>query len=131
MRFWDTLGEYDAESTTYSALAGGAGSSPYFPQCNGKLKGLRATVGRDAASTLTNHGEFRLTCPLWNVTVKVLFNGSGLQTAPALMAGDGSKLDWEIELPVATGSPITIEGRDLTADTTVTSSVILSGLFEF
>lgn len=48
VRYWKLLGEYDAESTTYTAFAGGAGASPYTPTKTAKLLGLRVEIGRDA-----------------------------------------------------------------------------------
>jgi len=125
-KYTDTIGEYDAESTAWSALAGGGGSSPYWPLTKGKLIGLRTIVGNDAATSLTCHGEFKLSCGLWPMNVKVVFNGGGLMTAPAFSP---VPLDHPVDLPVEPGNPITVEGRDLTADTPVTNSVILQGLF--
>jgi len=126
MKFCDTMAEYDAESTSWSACAGGAGASPYWPKVNGRLVGLRTVVGRDNATALTNHGEFKLSCSLWPCDVKVLFNGTGLQTAPAL---SNESIDHPVDLPVKEGVQIVVEGRDLTADTPVTNSVILQGFF--
>jgi len=127
IKYVDTMGEYDAESTAWSDLAGGGGSSPYWPKLEGRLKGLRTIVGRDAATTLTNHGEIKLSCALWSVDTIVIFNGSGLQTAPALQPAG---IDHVVDLPVKPGVPITLQGRDLTADTPVTNSVVLQGFFE-
>lgn len=130
-KFWDCLGEYDAESTSWSALVGGVGSSPYTPKYSGTLKGLRTIVNRDAATTLTNHVQFKLSHPAFVPnSIIVGSQGSGIQTAPALMSGEDSKLDWEVDQEVQAGVPITIEGRDVTADTPVTNSVLLYGLFE-
>lgn len=130
-KYWDCLGEYDAESTAWSALAGGAGTSPYSPQVTGRLIGLRTVVNRDAATSLTNHVQFKLSCPTFTPNSMIVGGqGTGLQTAPALMGGDGSKLDYEVDQPVTAGVPITIEGRDVTADTPVTNSVLLYGLFQ-
>ena len=130
MKYWDCLGEYDAEGAGWSALAGGAGASPYFPMAEGRLIGLRTVVGRDAATTLTDHVEFKLKCGKWPVDCVIGAQGSGLQTAPSMMSGEASKLDWDVDLPVIPGSQITIEGRDVGADTYVGNSVMLYGLFE-
>lgn len=131
MKYWDCLGEYDAESTSWSALAGGAGTSPYSPQHTGRLVGLRVVVNRDAATSLTNHVQFRLSCPSFVPNSFIVGGqGSGLQTAPALMSGDTSQSDWVVDQPVTAGVPITIEGRDVTADTPVTNSVLLYGCFQ-
>lgn len=130
MKYWDCLGEYDAESASWSALAGGGGSSPYFPLAEGRLIGLRTVVSRDAATTLTDHVQLKLQCANWPVNVIVGAQGSGLQTVPALMSGEAAKLDWDLDLPIAPGKQITIEGRDISADTYVGNSVFLYGLFE-
>lgn len=129
-KYVDCLGEYDAESTSWSALAGGAGSSPYSPKYSGRLVGLRVVINRDAATTLTNHVQFRLSSPDFVPnSIIVGGQGSGLQTAPALMAGGDSQSDWTVDQKVTAGVPITIEGRDVTADTPVTNSVLLYGIF--
>lgn len=128
MLLWRLLGEYDAETTTYSALAGGAGSSPYTPDFDGTLIGLRTIVSRDAATTLTNHVQFKLTCTTFNPNViEVGAEGSGLQTAPAL-ANQG--MDWPVNQAVRSGVPITIEARNVTADTPVTNNVLIYGQFQ-
>lgn len=127
MKLWRCIGEYDAEATTYSALAGGAQASPYTPDFNGQLKGIRAIVNRQAATTLTNHVQFRLTCTTFNPnTIHVGAQGTGLQTAPAQ---NPEALEWPVDQPVTAGVPITIEGRCI-GDTQVTNSVLLYGLFE-
>lgn len=129
-KYVDCLGEYDAESTSWSALAGGAGTSPYSPKYSGKLVGLKVVVNRDAATTLTNHVQFRLSCPTFKPNSFIVGGqGSGLQTAPALMAGKDSESEWPVEQDVVAGVPFTIEGRDVTADTPVTNSVLLYGVF--
>jgi hypothetical protein len=48
-------------------------------------------------------------------------------TAPAIIP---AALDWAIDQPVAAGVPITIEGRNMTADTPVSVDVQLYGCFE-
>lgn len=129
-KYVDCLGEYDAEGTTWSAIAGGAGSSPYSPKYTGRMVGLRVIVNRDAASTLTNHVQFRLSSPdFMPNSIIVGGQGGGLQTAPALMAGEAAQNDWPVDQKITAGVPITIEGRDVTADTPVTNSVILYGIF--
>mgnify|MGYP001486695164 CR=1 FL=1 len=128
MRYWRLLGEYDAETTTFSAFAGGGGASPYAPVEGARLKGLRVIPNRSAATSLINHVEFRLTSSSFKPNaIEVGGQGSGLQTAPALQA---EKIDWEVDQPVTPGVPITLEGRNITADTPVTVSVLLYGLFD-
>lgn len=132
-KYWDCLAEYDSESTSWSTPSGVGGSTTtglYSPLLSGKLVGLRVIVNRDAASSLTNHVQFKLSCPTFSPNAMIIGGqGSGLQTAPALMSGDVSKIDYEVDQNVQTGSPIKIEARDVTADTPVTNSVLLYGCF--
>lgn len=128
VKYWKVLGEYDAETTTYSAFAGGAGSSPYTPDQNARLIGLRTMVGDDAATSLVNHGQIKLTCTTFRPnSIEVVFQGTGLRTVPAFMQ---MPIDHVVDQEVKAGVPITLEGRNLTADTPITASVILMGLFE-
>src|SRR3972149_6602739 len=128
MKTWRLLGQYDAESTTHSALAVSGMASPYTPDFNGRMIGLRTIVNRSAATSLINHVEFRLTCTTFRPNViEVGGQGSGLQTAPAMQAVHE---DWEVDQPVQAGVPITIEGRNVTADTPVTVSALIYALFE-
>jgi len=128
MKLWRLLAEYDAETATFSACAGGAGASPYTPDFNARLKALRVVVSREAATTKTNHVEFRLTSAQWSPSViEVGGEGGGLQTAPAFPV---PFQDWVVDAPVAAGIPITIEGRCPGAETSVTNEVYLYGLFE-
>ena len=127
-RTWRIMGEYNAETTTYSALAGGAGTSPYTPDFNGRLRGLRVCVNRSAASSLINHVGFKLTSTTFNPnTIEVGGQGSGLQTVPAIQPADR---EWAMDQAVRAGVPITMEARNITADTPVTVSVLLYGLFD-
>lgn len=130
MKYWVLLAEYDGESTTYTACAGSAQSSPYSPPVSGRLIGLRTVPNRSAASSLINHVQFKLTCPTFTPNaIECGGQGSGLQTAPALQGGDAA-LDWQVDQPVSVGSQITIEGRNVTADTPVTVTMLLYGLFD-
>jgi len=127
MRLWRLLAEYDAETTTYSACAG-TPPSPYTPDFNGRLIGLRSVANRDAATTLQNHVQFKLTCTTFNPnSIECGNQGSGLQTAPAQQPASE---DWPVEQSVQAGVPITVEARNITADTPVTVSCVLYGLFE-
>jgi len=128
MKFWRLLGEYDAETTTYSACAGAAQTSPYTPDIDAQLVGLRAIVGGGAATSLVNHIQFRLTCTTFKPnTIHVAAQGSGLQTAPSVKIGE--VIDWAVEQPVKSGVPITIEARNVNAETPVTVDSMLYGCF--
>lgn len=126
-RIWRLLAEYDAEATTFAACAG-TPSSPYTPDFNGRLIGLRTICSQGAATTLAEHGEFRLTCSNWRPnTIEVGFQGNGLMTAPAI---GREHLDWQVDQPIQAGVPIVVEARNITAATPVTIEVFLYGCFE-
>lgn len=127
-KYWKLLGEYDAESDTYTEFAGGAGTSPYTPKADGKLVGLRAIANRDAATSLVDHVQMKLTCDTFVPnSIECACQGSGLQTAPALQE---MGMDWAVDQVVKAGVPIVLEGRNVGADTQVTVSALLYGLFE-
>lgn len=130
MKTWDMMGEYVGEDTAWTELTGGFAGSKYNPPVKGRLVGLRVVVNRQAVTTLVNHVAFRLTCGTFNPNkIVVGGQGSGLQTAPAVMAGDLAKMDWDVDQPVDPGVPITIEGVCI-GDTAVTNSCFLYGKFE-
>lgn len=109
-------------------MAGGAGSSPYTPDQDARLIGLRVVVGADAATSLTEIVQFKLSCTTFVPnSIECGGLGTGLRTAPAMFA---QPIDWVVDQEVRAGVPITIEARDVTADTPVTNSVTLWGLFE-
>lgn len=122
------MGEYDAEANSYSAFAGGGGSSPWTPDFNGRLIGLRMIFSREAATTKTNGVAFRLTCAAWTPnTIEVVGDGGGLQTAPALYPGS---FDYKVDQPIISGTPVVMEGKCPGAETCVTNEVYLVGIFE-
>lgn len=130
-KYWRALGQFDGEATTYAALAASGFTSPYTPDETAKLTGLRAVVNRSAATSLINHVQFKLTCTTFKPnSIECGGQGSGLQTAPALQSGGTAQTDWDVDQPVQAGVPITIEARNVTADTPVTVSVMLYGRFE-
>jgi len=130
MRLWRLLAEYDSETTDYTAAAGSAQTSPFTPDFNGKLIGIRALVGGGAATSLVQHIQFRLSCTTFKPnTMHVGAQGAGLQTAPAVSMGP--VMDWQVDQPVMAGVPIAIEGRnEAGAETPVTVEAFLYGLFE-
>ena len=128
MRTWRLLGQYDAETVTYSTFAVAGMASPFTPDFNGMMVGLRAIPNRSSAASLLNHVSFKLTCANWRPNVlEVGCQGTGLQTAPA---GENAGMDWNVQQPIIAGVPITLEGRNLTADTPVTVSALLYGCFD-
>lgn len=127
-RWWELLAEYDSETTAYTEAAGVA-VSPFSPKTNAQLIALRVEIGRDAATSLINSIQFRLTSATFNPlnAIEAGGVGSGLSTAPAFQP---NPTDWPVDQPVQAGVPIKIEGRNTTADTPVTVSAFLWGLFE-
>lgn len=127
-RHWEMIGRYDAESTTYTALAGTNGASPYTPGFSGKLIGLRVIAAGGAAATLINGLQFKLTSITFKPNaIEVGGFGCGLMTAPAHVP---APTDWQIDQEVQAGKKIELEGRNVTADTPVTVDVQIWGLFE-
>lgn len=126
-KYWRLIGHYDAETQTFSECAGALQTSPYTPDEDARLIGLRAIVSRTAAATLTDGIQFRLTCTTFKPnTIHAGCLGSGLQTAPAFPA---PAIDWGVDQPVKAGVPITVEGRCDTASF-VTTNVELYGCFQ-
>jgi|SRR3990170_350493 len=125
-KYWKLLGEYDAETSTYSACAGAAQSSPYTPIENAKLIGLRVMPASTAATTLFEAVQFKLTCSTFKPnSIEVGGIGNGLRTAPAMAQ---PVIDYAIDQPVQAGVPITVEARNI-AGTPVTVQVFLWGEF--
>lgn len=122
------MGRYDAETTTYSACAGSGAASPYTPDEDGRLVGLRVITNAGAATNLVNGVQFKLTCTTFKPnSIEVHFCGGGLLTAPAFIP---NPVDWPTDQAVRAGVPITIEARNMTADTPVGVDVALYGIFE-
>jgi hypothetical protein len=125
-KYWKLMAEYDAETATFSAAVGANAPSPFVPTENAKLVGLRTIVSSTAATTLTEHVQFKLTCSTFKPnSIEVGANGNGLHTAPAPAT---QPIDWAVEQPVTAGVPVTIEGR-CTVGTDVTNNVLLYGQF--
>lgn len=126
-RFWRLIGEMVETATTYGAVAGAAAPSPYVPDVDANLVGIRIIASRQTASSLTNAQQIRLTCTTFNPnTLHVAITGTGLQTAPAFVM---NQLDYDVNQMVRAGVPITIEGRNTYANA-VTPDTLIMGLFE-
>lgn len=127
MRYWRVIGHYNGEATTYEALAGTFQTSPYNHDENAKLKAIRVVANGEAATSLMEGIQFRLSCTAWKPNVMhVVGSGNGLCTVPKIPP---PVLDYEVDEPVQVGVPITIEARHAVA-TAVTCNVLLLGLFE-
>lgn len=125
-RYWRLIGHYDAETSTYSECAGAMQTSPYSPDEDARLIGLRTMVGRTSAATLTDAGQWRISSTTFKPnTMHAMWLGSGLQTAPAFPA---PVVDFQVDQPVKSGVNITVEGRCANASG-VTNDIFLLGLF--
>lgn len=129
-KYWKLLAEYDEEGVTFTPCLGtvSGAKSPYSPVENAKLKGLRAFVNRDGATTLINAVQFKLDCATFSPnSLECGVQGSGLQTVPAMQS---KSTDWEFDQPVKAGVPIIIEARNITGDTPVGVGALLYGFFD-
>lgn len=128
MRFWKLLGEMVETTTTWAAVAGAGAPSPYSPVVDAQLVGIRLIPGRQAASSLINNVQVRLTSATFLPVnqIEVGASGSGLQTAPAQ---EPMPVDFEVNVAVKAGTPIVIEGRNLYPNA-VTPDIMIFGLFE-
>jgi hypothetical protein len=78
---------------------------------------------------LTEQVEIRLTCDTFVPNaIECGAQGSGIATAPSLRANQA--YDWPVDQEIKAGVPITLEGRNITADTPVGVSVHLYGCIE-
>lgn len=128
-KFWRLIGHYNGESQTFEALAGTFQTSPYTPDVDGELVGLRLTLGGEAATSLVEGVQIRLTCTAWKPnTIHIAGMGNGLRTVPT-SGQQGAPIDFEVKQPVKSGVPITLEGRHNVA-TAVTAQAFVMGLFE-
>lgn len=126
-RYWRLMGQYNGEAQTYEALAGAFQASPYVPDEDGRLRGLRLQMGGEAATSLIEGVQIRLTCTTFKPnTIHVTGMAAGLRTAltPPVPA-----VDFDVDQPVKAGVPITLEGRHNVA-TAVTAQVFVMGCFE-
>lgn len=126
-KYWRLIGHYNGEAQTYEALAGTFQTSPYTPDEDARLIGLRVIPTSEAATSLMEGFQMRLTSTTFKPnTIHVCGSGSGLRTAPAFPL---PSIDYEVDQPVKSGVPITIEARHVPA-TAVTANVFLMGMFQ-
>jgi len=125
-QYWRVIGHYNGEAQTFEALAGTFQTSPYSHDENATLVGVRVMVAPEAATSLVEGFQIRLSCAAWKPNVMhVAGIGNGLATAPAVPA---PVIDYPCNQPVQAGVPITIEGRHAVA-TAVTANIIIMGQF--
>lgn len=126
-KYWRVIGHYNGESQTFEALAGTFQASPYVPDEKCRLRGIRVLPASEAATSLMEGFQIRLSCTAWKPNVMhVAGAGTGLRTVPAFPL---PHTDYDVDQPCEPGVPITIEGRHAVA-TAVTANVIILGLFE-
>jgi len=124
---WRLMGHYNAETQAYSACAGVLQTSPYTPDFSGRLIGVRTQVSGEAATSLVEHVQIRMTCNTFKPNaIEFYGQGAGLQTVPAFPQNPN---DFAVEQAVQAGVPITVEARNDVA-TAVTNSTFIYGLFE-
>lgn len=125
-KYWRLIANYNGESQTYEACAGTLQTSPYTPDEDARLIGLRLQIGGEAATSLVEGVQLRLTCTTFKPnTIHVTGMGNGLRTAPATPQ---QYVDFDVDQPVKAGVPITIEGRH-NVGTAVTNNTFLLGCF--
>lgn len=126
-KYFRVIGHYNGEAQTYEALAGAFQTSPYTPDEDARMTGIRVIVSGEAATSLTEGVQYRLSCTTFKPNViHVAAAGNGLRTAPAMAQ---LIYDFDVDQPVKAGVPITIEGRHNVA-TAVTHNSIVLGRFE-
>lgn len=126
-KYWRLVAHITGEATTYEAAAGTLQTSPYTPDESGTLLGLRCFVAPEAATSLVENYQIRLTCTTFKPnTIHIAGCGNGLATVPAIPS---PVFDYEVNQPVAAGVPITIESRHAVA-TAVTANIMVMGLFQ-
>jgi len=126
-KYWRLIGHYNGEATTYESLAGTFQTSPYTPDEDARLVGLRLIQSPEAATSLVQNYQIRLTCTTFKPnTLHIAGNGNGLATVPQNAV---APIDYEVDQPVKSGVPITIEGRHAVA-TAVTANIMVMGLFQ-
>jgi hypothetical protein len=125
--YWRLIGHYNGEAQTYEALAGGFQTSPYTHDEDAILIGIRVLPSGEAATSLTEGVQYRLSCTQWKPNViHVCSTGNGIRTAPA---ANQPPVDFQVNQPVKAGVPITIEARHNVA-TAVTTNQFVMGLFQ-
>jgi hypothetical protein len=126
-KYWRVIGHYNGESQTFEALAGTFQASPYTPDEDARLAGIRLICAPEAATSLVENYQIRLTSTTFKPnTLHVGGCGNGLATAPSVPA---PVMDYEIDQPVKAGVPITLEGRHAVA-TAVTANILVMGCFQ-
>jgi len=127
--YWKLLGEMVETGTSFASVAGAAAPSPYIPVADGTLMGLRIMVARQAATSLTNAFQIKLTCATFGPvqSIDIVGVGVGLATVPA---AEPFAFDFQINQPIKAGIPITIEGRNTYANSVTPDNLIMGLISE-
>ncbi len=123
MIYSDEMGTSQSVTKTYVAMTG----SPYSPLTDGKLVTVKLLACGDAATSLIEGVQVKVECPLWGVPLTVATVGAGLRTVPQLPIPVGVQ---NCDLQVRTGVQITVQIKNVTADTPVTPQYVVIGVFE-
>lgn len=126
-RAWRLMGHYNAETQAYSACAGALQTSPFTPDFAGRLVAVRTQPGAEAATSLVQHVQVKMTCNTFRPgSIEFYAQGNGLQTVPAFSQ---ESHDFVCDQAVQAGVPVTVEARNDVA-TAVTAQVFIYGLFD-
>lgn len=123
MIYSDEMAYASGVVTTLTAMTG----SPYYPLRSGRLVQVKLGVSGDAVTSLIENVTVKLTSPKWGTPLYVTTEGGNIRTAPAVPIPKGVQ---NCDLPVETGSKITIEYMHRTGATPVTPRIQLIGVFE-
>lgn len=125
------MGQYIAEDKTFGACSATNFAVPFMPPEDATLIGIRTVSSADAATTLQEFVEVKLTSTSFKPNaIAAMSQGSGLLTVPSARGGMVAVMDTPCEQPVKAGTPVTIECRNLTADTPVGVNVLVIGIFQ-
>lgn len=119
--WWDQMGINNLTGTTYADVTG----SKYTPVVDGRLRAVKLVMAGDAATSLNELSDVKLSSPEWGRDLVVSQGGGGLRTAPAFAVPDSI---YECDLPVKASQGITIQARWNV--TSVTPHQVIMGLFE-
>ena len=123
MIYSDVIATYIGAAVVYTAMTG----SPYSPLVSGRLIQLKLIVYGSAVTALIEGVVAKCESPKWGVPITVMTAGGGIRTAPAVPLPAGIQ---NCDAPVAIGSNIVAEIKNVTADTPVTVEASLIGVFE-
>ena len=118
------MATYIGAGKTYVAMTG----SPFAPLTNGRLVQLKLILYGSAVTALIEGVTILAECPAWGgVPVTISGAGARLRTAPAFPI---EVIVQNCDVPIKTGVNITLQIKNVTADTPVTVEATLIGVFE-